>query len=274
MAEDRIEIHKLEIFARHGVYQQENDLGQKFYLSAKLYMPVWKAAENDDIREAVNYADVCGDLVRWMQEKYFKLIETAAQHCAYKVLDKYKMISRIILDLEKPSAPMAYHTDTVLVHIERSRHQAFISFGSNMGDRRQYIDAAIKMLDEAPDMSVLRVSPIINTKAYGKEDQDDFLNGCLLLETFCSPEELLVRLNRIESALGRVRHEHWGPRTIDLDIIFYDDLVMDTPSLHIPHIDMQNRLFVLEPLSQIGGWYRHPRLNLTVDELLARLKES
>ncbi len=274
MTSDRIEIHKLEIFARHGVYKQENDLGQKFYISVQLSVNTGRAATDDDIHQSVNYAQVCENLTGWMQEKSYKLIETAAEHCARMLLNTYPEVEGVVLDLEKPAAPMPYHTDTVLVHIERRRHQVFLSFGSNIGDREATIGKALGMIRDHEDMKLVCVSSLIETKAYGKEDQPDFLNGALLLETWLGPEDLLDELHKIEAALGRERKVHWGPRTIDLDIIFYDHEIIDTPDLHIPHIDMANRLFVLRPLMQIGGWYRHPVLNMTVEQLLGQLQEK
>ena len=102
-------------------------------------------------------------------------------------------------------------------------------------------------------------------------DQDNFLNGCLELETLLPPEELLEELNRIESEAGRERKVHWGPRTLDLDIIFYDDLIVQETELCIPHVDMQRRSFVLEPLAQIAPYKRHPVYGKTVKEMLEEM---
>ena len=104
-------------------------------------------------------------------------------------------------------------------------------------------------------------------------DQDDFLNGCLELETLLTPRELLRELNRIEAEAGRERTVHWGPRTLDLDIIFYDDEVIREKDLCIPHVDMHNRQFVLEPLSQIVPYMRHPVYGKTVVEMYESVKE-
>lgn len=117
-----------------------------------------------------------------------------------------------------------------------------------------------------------RVSSWINTAPYGGVEQDDFLNGCLVMETLLPPEELLDRLHQIEQAANRVREIHWGPRTLDLDIIFYDDLMMSTPALQIPHIEMHKRDFVLVPLNEIAPYYMHPAMRRTVGQLLEELK--
>ena len=114
---------------------------------------------------------------------------------------------------------------------------------------------------------VLSVSEIIETKPYGNTDQDDFLNGALKLETLLSPEEMLEVVHDAENAAGRVRNEHWGPRTLDMDILLYDDLIINTEDLTIPHADMLNRDFVLKPLCEIAPYAYHPVANKRICEL-------
>ena len=119
---------------------------------------------------------------------------------------------------------------------------------------------------------VLEVSDFLVTAPYGGVEQDDFLNGALALKTLLTPQELLERLHEIEQEAHRERLIHWGPRTLDLDILLYDDLVLDTPDLIIPHVEMHLRDFVLIPLTQIAPWKRHPILGLTVSQMLADLQ--
>ncbi|MBO4999433.1 MAG: 2-amino-4-hydroxy-6-hydroxymethyldihydropteridine diphosphokinase, partial [Bacteroidaceae bacterium] len=114
-------------------------------------------------------------------------------------------------------------------------------------------------------------SDYLVTAPYGGVEQDDFLNGALELKTTLEPEELLDVLHEIEQEAGRVREIHWGPRTLDLDILLYDDTVVDTERLHIPHIEMHKRDFVLKPMTQIAPWKRHPLLGKTVEELYDNL---
>ncbi len=102
-------------------------------------------------------------------------------------------------------------------------------------------------------------------------EQDKFLNCVLRLETVLQPKALLETLQQIEAREGRTREVHWGPRTLDLDILFYDHLVMNAPELTIPHVDLQNRLFVLEPLREIAPWYRHPVLGQSVEQMYGQL---
>lgn len=112
------------------------------------------------------------------------------------------------------------------------------------------------------------VSDYLVTEPYGVTDQDEFLNGVLKMRTLLSPEELLERLHQLEQEANRERIIHWGPRTLDLDILFYDQEIIDTADLHIPHPDMQNRDFVLAPMNQIAPYLRHPVLNQTISQLL------
>lgn len=120
----------------------------------------------------------------------------------------------------------------------------------------------------------MRCSQLIWTKPYGGVEQEDFLNGAIELETLLTPYELLEFLHELERKAGRERKIHWGPRTLDLDILFYEDFVSDDPKLTVPHPDMENRLFVLEPLSELCPYYVNQISGKSVTRMLRKLQEQ
>ena len=140
-----------------------------------------------------------------------------------------------------------------------------------MGDKKLFIDNGIRGLEKTKGCRIEAVSDYLVTEPYGVTDQDEFLNGVLKMRTLLTPEELLNRLHQLEQEANRERIIHWGPRTLDLDILFYDQEIIDTLDLHIPHTDMQNREFVLAPMNQIAPYLRHPVLNQTISQLLEAL---
>jgi len=143
-----------------------------------------------------------------------------------------------------------------------------LGIGSNLGDRQANIDKAVSLLKEIPDVQLLSLSALIETKPEGGPRQGDFLNGALKIETDLLPLELLSKLKGIERRLGRVKQEPSGPRPVDLDILFYDDVVIvDGKSLTIPHPRLHEREFVLKPLLEIAPDFIHPRLGKSVKEL-------
>lgn len=150
---------------------------------------------------------------------------------------------------------------------------AYISFGSNLGDRNKNIEKAIEYLKELEGVSVKRISGIYETEPVGPR-HGKFLNGVFEIETSLLPDELLDRLKGIESRLGRVKVEENGPRPIDLDIIFYQDIVIDGERIKIPHPRMHVREFVLRGLNEIAPDFVHPRLKKTVKELYEGLMSS
>ena len=143
-----------------------------------------------------------------------------------------------------------------------------------MGDKEAYINGAIAALKAHPLIRLKKVSDIIETEPYGGVAQDSFLNGALEVETLLDPEELLEALHEIENAADRVRIQRWGPRTLDLDILFYDKLVYESGTLVIPHSDMQNRDFVLRPMCMIAPYFRHPLYGETMQQMLQKLEAS
>ena len=203
-----------------------------------------------------------------------KLIEAAAEDLAETVLLQYPLLKGVTLELKKPWAPVGLPLETVSVKITRFWHTAYLALGSNLGDKEGYLNQAVKELDSAKDCQVEKVSSYLVTEPYGGVEQDDFLNACLKLKTLLSPQELLERLHEIEQNAHRERLVHWGPRTLDLDILLYDDEVLETEDLIIPHVEMQLRDFVLKPMCEIAPYKRHPLLGKTMTQLLCELEEK
>jgi len=150
--------------------------------------------------------------------------------------------------------------------------RAFIGVGSNEGERLERISSAIRALAATPQVRVVQMAMIIETEPVGGPPQPAYLNTVLELDTSLEPMELLRTLQRIEQRLGRQPSaQRWSPRPIDLDVLLYDDRVVQQPTLCIPHPRMQERRFVLEPFAQLAPDVVHPVLRRTVKELLAEL---
>ncbi len=265
---DEIRIEDLEVYAFHGVFPEENRVGQTFYVNAVLYGDTRPAALADELTLSTHYGEVCHLITKWMKEHTCKLIETVAEHLAREILLQYPMVQELELEIRKPEAPVGLPFESVSVRIRRGWHKVYLSVGSNMGEREKYINHAIESLQADEDIRVEKVSSLLTTKPYGGVEQQDFLNGAIAIRTLLTPEELLVKLHEIEAAANRERTVRWGPRTLDLDIIFYDKLVYESEALILPHVDMENRYFVLKPLSELAPNYRHPVLRKTVTQLL------
>lgn len=271
MKYDEIHIENLEFFARHGVFPEETKLGQKFIVSLTMYMNTRKAGKSDNLEVSVDYGAVSHFITDYMKENTFLLIEAAAENLVRELLLHFPLVKGIDLELKKPWAPIGLPVEYASVKISRFWHRAYLGMGSNLGDKKGYLDQAVEKIKEDPECVVEKVSQYLLTEPYGGVEQDDFLNACMVVRTLLSPEELLDKLHEIEQEAHRERIIHWGPRTLDLDILMYDNLVMESDDLIIPHIEMDKREFVLKPLCEIAPNLRHPILKKTVSQLLAAI---
>lgn len=270
---DKIKIEDLEIYAHHGVMKEENVLGQKFLLSLELGVDTCKAGRTDELRDSINYAEVAHFTNNYLKEHTFQLIEAVAEHIAEEILLHFP-VKEIHVEVKKPWAPILLPMSHVSVEIHRKWHTVYLSIGSNMGDTKANLDKAVALLEAEPKIHVEKVSSYLVTKPYGGVEQDDFLNAALVVETLYTPQELLAVIGTIEKSLKRERMIHWGPRTIDLDILLYDDYVVREENLTIPHIEMHKRDFVLRPLVEIAPEAYHPLLKNSIYQLFEELNKE
>lgn len=152
-------------------------------------------------------------------------------------------------------------------------NNVFLLLGSNLGDRKEYLQQAIMHIsyDISPD---IRISSVYETESWGKTDEPDYLNMVIEVKTSLPAQTVLERILNIEKVMGRVREEKWGSRTIDIDILYYNAEVIDVPGLHIPHPQLHNRKFTLAPLVELAPDFIHPVLKKSNLQLKNELRDG
>lgn len=271
---DKIKITNLKVFAHHGVFPEETRDGQDFYVNAELFLDCRNAGKSDNLEQSINYGDVSHFITDFLQKNTYLLIEAATEHLAEAMLLSMPLLEKVKIELCKPHAPIGLPFENVSVTMERGWHTVYLSVGSNMGEKEDQISNGIAELSNKKGIKVEKVSKLLVTKPYGDVKQDDFVNAAIAIRTILTPQELLEVLHEIEQKANRERTLRWGPRTLDLDIIFYDKLIYEDDTLIIPHVDMENRSFVLEPLKELCPNFRHPILQKTVAQLAYRAAKN
>lgn len=270
---DKMYIKDLEIYAYHGVNIEEKNMGQRFIVSLELWLNLREAGQTDDLTKTVNYAELCHNIEKEFIKDKYDLIEKCAEELAQYVLLNYPLVEKVKILVKKPWAPIGKPLDYAAVEIERFWHRAYIGLGSNIGNKEDNLNSALKLMNSGTT-TVEKVSNFYGTKPVGYEEQDNFVNCAAEIKTLLTPIELIKFLLHIEKDLKRERIIRWGPRTIDLDVLLYDDIITSFEEIIIPHPRMHERLFVLKPLSDIAPYVLHPILNKRIMELEAQVSST
>lgn len=247
----QIQIKRMQFYTFNGVLPEENKLGQRLELDAQFEVPFEQTGTQDDLAQTVSYAAVYDAVTTIVQQHQFKLIESLVNLIGQSLLAQFPLIQQVKLTLRKYGAPIAGIMDYVGVSTTLVRHHVYLSIGANLGAPQAALRQAVKLLAETATIQVTQVSHFYRTAPVGGVEQPDFYNQAVALTTTLSPADLLARLQAIEQAGQRKRNVHWGPRTIDLDILMYDDQQLQTTTLTIPHPEMRQRAFVLAPMVEI-----------------------
>lgn len=267
---DHLRIVDLEIMAHHGVFPEEKKLGQKFLVSVDCAYNMKNATKEEDLTQSVHYGLLCNDITRLLTENTYDLLETCAYRIVQHIFSVFPFVREATVSIKKPFAPIGLPLAYPEVSITRKWRTYWIALGTNMGNRQANLKKAVNTLN-ASGLTVKKASSVLETKAWGKTDQPDFLNQVVEVQSFEEPEDVLTILQRIEANMGRVRHEHWGPRPIDLDILLVDREIIQTDRLTVPHPYMTERDFVLEPLNEIAPFLLHPVYGKSIREIYSAL---
>ena len=270
---DKIHIKDLEIIGFHGVMQEEKVLGQKFVLSFELDVDLRQAGKTDDLTKTVHYGELAQQVEEEFTKKSYDLIEKAAEEVCEFILLNYPLVRKVKLLLKKPWAPTRKYVDYVAVEIERKWSKVYIAAGANLGDKEETLKEAIAKINDKKDCIDTKVSDFYTTNPVGYENQDKFVNCVFEINTLQTPNELMDTLLNVEAEFKRERVIRWGPRTLDLDIVFYDDIISYDEHILIPHPRAHERQFVMKPMCDINPYYVHPVYRKRVVDISSELGE-
>ncbi len=254
---DQIRLSGVTARGNHGVFEFERREGQDFTVDVVLHTDVTAAAATDDLSKTADYGVLAGTVAEIVRGEPVDLIETLAERIALACLEPVGVFAADVA-VHKPQAPITESFADVVVALRRERTimlerapqepaPVVLALGTNLGDRLMTLRDAVKDLRETEGLEIGAISPVIQTEPVGGPDQPDYLNAVVLATSTLSAREVLAAANRIETAHGRERHERWGPRTLDIDVISYGGLRSYDEKLTLPHPRAHERAFVLAP---------------------------
>ena len=261
---DHILIERLRVVSIIGVLDHERVTPQPLQIDVDIEVDLHDAGQSDDLTQTVHYGEVAIALANLARDTQYQLLERLAQHMTEVVLS-FPLVRAVDLTLTKMEPPIPEDIGSTAVRLRRVRsdfstsspHKAIIALGSNMGDRAGFLRFALERLGDrvTAESQVFETDPV-----GGPENQGAYLNMVVAIDTELDPYALLRWLHRIEADAGRERLVHWGPRTLDMDLLFFDDVVIDGGNLAVPHPRYAERRFVLAPLNEVApercpvGW--------------------
>ncbi|WP_296665973.1 2-amino-4-hydroxy-6-hydroxymethyldihydropteridine diphosphokinase [Demequina sp.] len=300
---DQIIVQGIRMTAFHGVYAPEKESGQLFLADVVAHVSTRAAATRDELRRTANYSDIADRAADVLGGDPADLLETVAEHIARSVLEM-EGVHCVDVVVHKPQAPLHVEFRDVMVKIRRDMKSgslwadkrigssaggsgdpfgappramdpadeqplkpvmAYLALGGNIGDVDTTFREALWEMHKIPGIAVQRASSLFKTAPVGGPDQDDFLNVVVEVQTALAPRELLAACQGVEVLHGRERLEENGPRTLDIDIVAFGDLVLDTEDLTVPHPRATERAFVMQPWATLVPEFVVPGLGRVAD---------
>ena len=291
----KVFINNLKLYGYHGVREHEKKEGQYFLFNIEIIIKDSDYTGRDDLVNTLSYSDVIREVKKINKSKNFDLLETFSQVLANRIMDMSGLVKKVIVGIEKPDPPIKEKLDSVGVeytldkdgcqsieagdpksnNTENSKidnlNEVYLSLGSNMGDRKANIKKALKILDSSPNINIDIISSLYETEPMYVKDQKSFYNlvAKASIESIMEPFELLGSIKRIEYDFGRKKSgTRYGPRSIDIDILYFGDEKIESEILEIPHPKIGERKFVLLPLSEIA-----PDIKISGRDIKTYIKE-
>lgn len=244
---DRVFVSNLRVSLRGAATAEETPPARAFFVDID-------CAVDDDTCGAVSYVALCDLAAEASQSAPFKRVAVWGERVAAGVLSRFASVSEIRIRIRDPAAAVASKIDQAGVELTRVRStEVAFSLGSNVGNKTANLRSALARLDGDPHIEIDAVSHFYRTEPWGKSDQDWFVNACATGRTSLRPRDLLRRCKAIEIQIGRTPGVRWGPRVIDIDLLYFGDEAVLADDLTLPHPEMFNRAFVLAPLAEIAG---------------------
>lgn len=254
---DRIDINGLKVTAVIGALEHERQAPQPLQIDLSLDVDLHDAGRTDELSDTVHYGEVTERVARLVADSDDVLLERLAERIAATALG-FDRVEAVDVTVTKLRPPIPAVVESTAVRVRRTTaeidatsspsHTAILALGSNLGDRERYLRFAVDELGPVvAESHVYETAPV-----GGPDDQGAFLNMVIVVQTWLDPFALLRRCHRVEAAAHRERLVHWGPRTLDVDVLFYDDVTIVGPELTVPHPRIEERRFVLAPLSDVA----------------------